>query len=91
MGRKNWQEATAGLSALSNQYDPTAFSSGAQKGYDSAFGMADKINQQNNQMTADIIGGVTALGMGAATFGAGALEGNQGFDLQGGLSKLSGG
>src|SRR5258707_15868134 len=72
-GRQNWKEATAGLNALANQYDPTGFSGQAQKGFDSALGMADKINQQNNHMTADIIGGITALG-GAAAGGIGNLD-----------------
>jgi hypothetical protein len=90
-GRQNWQEATAGLSALANQYNPGEFSGQAQKGFDSAFGMADKIQQEKNQQQMAIAGGIAALGMDAATFGAGALEGTQGFDFQGGLSKLSGG
>lgn len=72
-GRQNWQQATAGLSALANQFDPTAYSSGAQKGFDAAFGMSNAINQQQNQETADIIGGVTALA-GAATGGLGNLD-----------------
>jgi hypothetical protein len=80
-GRQNWQHATAGLSALANQYDPTAFSSGAQKGFDSAFGMASKINQENNQLGADIAGGITAL--------AGSVGGGIGnLDTQGTSSPL---
>lgn len=88
-GRQNWQHATAGLSALANQYDPTSFGSGAQKGFDSSFGMADKISQENNQKEAEIAGGITSLAMDAATFGAGALGGG-GFDLAGGLQALTG-
>lgn len=89
-GRSNWQMATGGLSALANQYDPMSYAGGAQKGYDSSFGMADKISQEQNQATASIVGGIASLGMDAATFGAGALEGSQGFDFQGGLSALTG-
>ena len=89
-GRQNWQQATAGLNALAQDYNPGQFSGQAQKGFEDAFGMADTINQEKNQETASIIGGVTALGMDAASFGAGALEGTQGFDLQGGLAKLAG-
>lgn len=74
-GRKNWQEATAGLSALANQYDPTAFSGQAQKGFTSSFDMANQIQQQNNQAEAAIAGGVLSLGLDAATFGAGGMTG----------------
>jgi hypothetical protein len=89
LGRQKWQQATAGLSSLGSQYDPTAFGSGAQKGFESSFGMADKISQEQNQATAGIIGGITSLGMDAATFGAGALGGG-GFDFAGGLQALTG-
>jgi hypothetical protein len=72
-GRQNWQQATAGLSALANQYDPTAFSGQSQSGYNSAFGMAHTINQEQSQKEAAIAGGIAALGLGAATFGAGGI------------------
>ncbi len=74
-GRQNWKEATAGLSALANQYDTTALSGQAQKGYESSFGMADKIQQEKNQEQAAIAGGIVSLGMDAATFGAGGMTG----------------
>jgi len=90
-GRKNWQEATSGLNALAGEYNPTAFSGQAQSGFNSAFGMANTIAQQQSQEQASIAGGIASLGMDAVTFGAGALAGNQGFDFQGGLSALSGG
>jgi hypothetical protein len=89
-GRQNWQSATAGLNALAGQYNPTAYAGQAISGNNSAFGEANQINNQQNQEEADIIGGVTSLGMDAATFGAGALAGDQGFDFQGGLSALTG-
>ena len=70
-GRKNWQEATQGLDALASQYNPQSFGSGAQSGYSSAFGMADKIAQEKSQEEASIAGGVASLALDAATFGAG--------------------
>jgi hypothetical protein len=88
-GRQNWQTATAGLNALAGEYNPGQFSGQAQSGFNSSFSMANQIQQQTNQEQADIAGGVVSLGMDAATFGAGALAGNQGFDLQGGLAALT--
>jgi hypothetical protein len=87
-GRKNWQEATAGLSALANQYNPGEFSGQAQKGYDSAFGMADKIQQENNQAQAEIIGGIGSIAMDAATFGMGGMTGLVGTGGEGVGGKL---
>jgi len=87
-GRQNWKEATAGLSALANQYDPTAFSSGAQKGYSSAFGMADQIQQEKNQEQTTIASGITSLAMDAATFGAGGMTGLVGTGGEGVGGKL---
>lgn len=89
LGRQKWQAATSGLSALANQFNPSEFSGQAQSGFNSAFGMADKIQQEKNQAQASIIGGVASLGMDAATFGAGALGGG-GFDFAGGLQALTG-
>lgn len=89
-GRSNWQQATGGLQALAGQYDPTGFSGQAQHGFESAFGMEHTINQEQSQKEMAIASGISSLAMGAATFGAGALAGNQGFDFQGGLSALSG-
>jgi hypothetical protein len=88
-GRQNWQQATGGLAALANQYDPTAFSGQAQKGFDSSFGMANTIAQQQGQMEGEIAGGIASLAMGGASFGAGALGGG-GFDFAGGLQALTG-
>jgi hypothetical protein len=72
-GRKNWEEATRGLSSLANQYDPLGYAGGAQKGFDSSFNMADKISQEQNQAEASIYGGIASLGMDALTFGAGGM------------------
>ena len=88
-GRQNWQQATAGLNALAGEFNPGQFSGQAQKGFEDAFGEANQIQQEKGQETASILGGVAALGMDAATFGAGALEGTQGFDLRDGLAKLA--
>ena len=89
LGRSKWQNAVGGLHALASQYNPGEFSGQAQKGFDSSFQMADKIQQEQNQMEASIAGGIASIGMGAATFGAGALGGG-GFDFAGGLQALTG-
>jgi hypothetical protein len=98
-GRKNFEEATAGLDSLAKVYSPTAIAEGAQEGFKSSFAMADKIQQERNQKQASIAGGITALGLDAATFGAGGLanlgtgesfgEGLGDF-FKGGLSALGG-
>lgn len=90
LGRQKYNAAVAGEEALLGQYNPTAYGGGASSGYGSSFSMAHTINQENNQAVADIAGAITGGVMDVATFGAGALEGNQGFDLQGGLSALTG-
>jgi hypothetical protein len=72
-GHQNWQQATAGLQALADQFDPTGYSSGAQSGYQSAFGMAHTINQEQSQKEAAIAGGILSAGMDAATFGLGGI------------------
>lgn len=76
-GRKNWQEATAGLNTLAQDYNPNASASGAQSGFDSSFKMYDTIQQQKNQKEAAIAGGITSLATDALTFGMGGL-GNMG-------------
>lgn len=98
-GRQNWREATAGLNALAQEYNPNPAASGAQSGFGSAFGMYDKIQQEKNQKEAAIAGGITSLATGALTFGMGGLANlgaGEGFGegvgdfFKGGLSALSG-
>lgn len=88
IGRSNFNNATAGLNALAAGYNPTALGNQMSGSNEANFTMASKINQENNQMEADIVGGVTSLGMDALTFGAGAM-GGKGF--AGGVKALSGG
>lgn len=88
-GRSNWAQATSGLNALAQDYNPNAIAGSAISANQGAFGEASQINQQQNQKWADIAGGITSLGMDAASFGAGALGGG-GFDFAGGLQALTG-
>jgi hypothetical protein len=77
-GRRNWSEATGGLQALAQAYNPNPSASGAQSGFESSFSMYDKIQQQKNQKEAAIAGGITSLATDALTFGMGGLA-NLGF------------
>ena len=88
-GRQNWSQATAGLDALAQQYNPNAIAGEATTANQNAFGEATKIQDMKNQEQAAIAGGIASIGMDAATFGAGALGGG-GFDLAGGLQALTG-
>ena len=45
-GRQNYQQATAGMQALTGAYSPTPFSSGAETGLGTAFGESNQINTQ---------------------------------------------
>jgi hypothetical protein len=86
-GRKNWEQATAGLEALSGRYDPTAFGSLTTGANQNAFGEATQVQNMKNQKEAEIAGGVASLAMDAATFGAGAMGGG---GISGGLKALTG-
>jgi hypothetical protein len=77
-GRRNWQEATAGLSALAREYDPSAFSGQAIDANKNAFGEATQVQNMRNQKEAEIAGGIASLAMGAATFGMGGMAGLEG-------------
>jgi len=92
LGRQNWQQATAGLTQLGQLYNPTPFASLAQSGNNDAFQMSNQINQQKNQKTAAIAGGLASLGLDAATFGMGGLAAGGGIGgfLKGGLNALGG-
>lgn len=92
-GRANALQTAGGLEALSGVYGGRAGQSlsGSLSAESTAFGQENQIRQQEAARMQSIMGlaekGITT----AATFGAGALEGTQGFDLQGGLSALAGG
>lgn len=75
-GRANFGNATAGLDALAQAYNPTGIANSANQSNSSAFGEADKINQENNQWESDVAGLAT-----------GGIKAGLGF-LSGGLSNL---
>jgi hypothetical protein len=87
IGRSNWQHAVGGLDALAGRYNPTALGSEMSGSNQAAFGMNDKISQEQNQKEAEIAGGITSLAMDAATFGAGFAGGG---GLAGGIQGLTG-
>jgi hypothetical protein len=89
-GRENAARSAAGLATLAGLENPNPAASAAGSELGAAFGSAEKIQQAKIAETQGAIGLATSIGMDAATFGAGTLAGNQGFDLQGGLSALSG-
>jgi hypothetical protein len=70
-GRQNYQEAVAGLNALSGQYNPGQFSGQAQSGINDQFSMDKEINAENNAKQAAIAGGIASLAGDALTFGMG--------------------
>ena len=72
-GRQNWQNATAGLNALAQEYNPNAIAGEATNANQGAFGEASNIQQQENQEQSAIAGGIAGLAMSAATFGAGGI------------------
>jgi hypothetical protein len=87
-GRANFGNATAGLNALAQEYNPNPIANSASSSNEAAFGEATKIQDMQNQKEGAIAGGIAGLAMSAATFGAGALGGG---GLKGGLSALSSG
>ncbi len=75
-GRQNWQQATAGLNALGQEYNPNAIAGEGNQANQSAFGQATKIQDMKNQEQASIAGGIAGLAMapftgGTSLFGAG--------------------
>lgn len=71
VGRENLLKSISGLTALAGEEAPLAFGQEATSATNTAFGQAKTINQQKNQMWADIAGGVTGL----AKAGLGVLSG----------------
>jgi len=87
IGRENLIQSIAGNRELAGLQDPLKYAEGASSANEASFGMADKINQQQNQEFADIAGAVTGVASDALTFGAGTLGGA---GLAGGLKALAG-
>jgi hypothetical protein len=96
IGRSNYFAGLNALQGVTSQYNPGEFSGQAKSGFDSAFGMADKIQSEKNAEQASIAGGIAGLAMDAATFGLGGI-GNMGAGsgtgdfFAGGLNALAGG
>jgi hypothetical protein len=83
-GRENWREATAGLNALGQEYNPNAVAGEATSAGGQAFGEATKVQEMKNQKEMAIAGGITSLAAGVATGGASFLAGGLGnLDTQG--------
>ena len=73
-GRQNFYNAEAGLSGVAQAYNPNATASVANTAGGQAFNEATQVNQEQNQMEADIAGFLSpAAGM-ALQGGAGNLD-----------------
>lgn len=85
LGRQNLIQSISGLQTLAGEENPLGFAGAGSNANASAFGQAKTINQQKNQMWADIAGGITGLAKTAAGFipGAGAVSGIVGSGMKG--------
>ncbi len=72
-GRQNYFNAVSGERALAGEYNPTGYASLTNQAEQQAFNQNHTVEEENNQMSADIIGGITSLAGGAATFGLGGI------------------
>lgn len=86
-GNANYWRAAGGMSALAQGYSPNAAQEGTISENSQSFGQATQIEQQNEQTSQEIAGGLTSLAGSALTFGAGAMGGG---GLSGGLKALTG-
>jgi hypothetical protein len=75
-GTANYNQALAGEGQVAQMENPTAYAGLTQTAQGQAFGQANTINQQNQQMDQEIAGGLTSLG---------------GMALSGGMSGMFGG
>lgn len=73
-GRQNWQEATGGLRALSQEYDPSAIANETTSATGQAFGEESQIQQMKNQKESAIAGGIAGLAGGFLTGGLSNLD-----------------
>jgi len=73
VGRRNFENAISGESALAKTYDPTAYSSQATNTLNTAFDESKVIQQQQSAKEKAIAGGITSLATDALTFGMGGL------------------
>lgn len=74
-GNANFNQAVAGSQALAQAYDPTAYADLATSANKSAFGEADTIQQQQNQLAKDIAGAAVGVGSSILTGGFGGSGG----------------
>ena len=74
-GRQNFEGAVAGEEALAGQYNPVPTGGLASSTNLGAFKEASQITQENNQVAADIGGGLTSLAGGAASLAGGVFAG----------------
>lgn len=87
-GRSNWTQATAGLNALGQEYNPNAIAGEATGANQGAFNEQTKVQEMKNQRESAIAGGISSLAMTGLTFGAGAMGGG---GFAGGMKALSAG
>lgn len=58
-GRQNWMSALSGEESIAAGQAPLGYASAGTQGNSAAFGEANTINQETNQMWSDILGGIT--------------------------------
>jgi len=68
-GRQLWSQATGGLQALSQEYNPLGYAGQTTSATGQAFGEASQIQQMKNQREAGIAGGIASLAGGFLTGG----------------------
>jgi len=74
-GRQNWQQATAGLEALGQQYNPSSFGNLSNAGTEAAFKDQSQITQEQQAASASILGGITSLAGGIPGIAGGLSRG----------------
>jgi hypothetical protein len=94
-GRANVDRTAAGLATLAQIQNPNPVAGAAGSELNSAFGSADKINQENNAVEADIAGAVTGAAKTGLSFASGGLSNlgpgsGVGDFFSGGLNALAG-
>ena len=61
LGRENLLQSISGLQTLAGAENPLGFAQSSSGANSQAFSQANTINQQQNQETADIVGGITGI------------------------------
>ena len=73
-GRTNYNNATSGLNALAQEYNPNAIAGETTSANQGAFGEETKIQDMKNQEVASIAGGITSLAGGFLSGGLSNLD-----------------